>query len=658
MSGHEYETGGIAPYNPGYVWPNPAYLAVGPPLAYVERFARAPWFSPVGLFDVPLIDSYVMAGELPDGVPVVALRTRDWEARCCIPDRAIYRRSIGNGRRESPVKAREAFVRLVYRRLGRANGGGGLLNPALGLDTWSARTDVEGFYTPALRAIFDNMPAAWASSREPNIDALAFQQPIIPAEFRYTPRRTSEYMGEQQLDNLRWERKQRSRLGYLVPYHMLEIGNIIGSARRTRYVSIPADWINWEVPHGLAVELPWVVTYLGVHLALTPSSGLWVVFLSEWCAQVAMALLWDTYDNFRLFWLPPVVIAGIRAVNLAQVLGSPANYRELLHLLREIDQINWSEVDPSNGTKPSGVDCSPTCREDQGGAFIWYDPWSKTRVTRDRAAHLRNNRRRLPVNHPKGYSFAPNAHYIPESRVDIQEEPAEANLPVVPMTVEPRDDIPEIRPNDARVDTGFGISANPYDTVRVEDVTQGNPADPEDDDGALDLSRGMPVPPSPTPSSLLGLAVAGLKVTDVRDKSAAAVDNEGARLRFMQSLFRSAGITDVPNDLAGAVALLSSWAGKPGASGVGDSGPASAQGDNPSSSGLSARAPSTSGTPANPVVAAVATGAAPKADLSNNPGTVPVSTPSSGVTKPAGPSATPSEAGVEAAEAADYIEEE
>ena len=150
---------------------------------------------------------------------------------------------------------------------------------------------------------------------------------------------------------------------------MLEIQNVLRSARRSRYVAVPDGWYHYEVPHGLAVELPWVVTYLGTRL-FSPTSGVWTVFYTEWCAQVAAALLWDTYDNCRIFWIPPAVRAGIRAVDLTEVLGSPDNYQDVLRFLTVIDQVNRCEVDPTNGTRPPRADLSPTLRDDAGGTFV------------------------------------------------------------------------------------------------------------------------------------------------------------------------------------------------------------------------------------------------------------------------------------------------
>ena len=247
---------------------------------------------------------------------------------------------------------------------------------------------------------------------------------------------------------------------------MMEITSLVASARRMRYVPVLPGFEALEVPHGLAVETPWVVTYLGLHMR-HPSWPLWTVFYTEWCAHVAAALVWDCYDNCRLFWIPPALRAHLRNIDLSQVLGGPANYQELLRLVRFIDQKNWDLVDPTLGNKGPDGDLSPTCRG-EGGTFMWFDPWKGTEVTRNHAAQVRKNRPTMPRGHPVGLVFlshpgdgqVPQVAAIDPPRAAVN-PPSAANLP---EDVDMSD--PEDPPAVARtpVETGYGISANPYDT--------------------------------------------------------------------------------------------------------------------------------------------------------------------------------------------------
>ena len=72
--------------------------------------------------------------------------------------------------------------------------------------------------------------------------------------------------------------------------------------------------------------------------------GLWVVALTEFTALAAAFLLWDVYDNRRLWVLSGCLIRFIRELNLTEVLGGVLNYAEVRKLLDVIDEVDWASV--------------------------------------------------------------------------------------------------------------------------------------------------------------------------------------------------------------------------------------------------------------------------------------------------------------------------
>ena len=97
MSEYRFASGQFEEYAPDVLWPHPRSLRVWPPLRHVERFARAPWFHPAGVTDIPLLTAYTHAGEYPDGIPVEAVESLEWQMSCCVPDHAIFRRRNAAG---------------------------------------------------------------------------------------------------------------------------------------------------------------------------------------------------------------------------------------------------------------------------------------------------------------------------------------------------------------------------------------------------------------------------------------------------------------------------------------------------------------------------------------------------------------------------------
>ena len=387
-------------------FPNPEELSGLTPIANARLFAGVPWLLPGSYRDKNLVNEYVIADMLPDGLPVCAIECDDWARRCVVPDHALLRSRATRGevRRATIGEARVSFTKLVYQRLNRFPGQT-VIPTDFGFDPFVYRTYGETVYGPALADILE-LADDWKGQTSPRQEALGFRRPLLRAEFRFTRRRDDAEFAEM----IRWERRIRSRIGYLVPYQMVEVQSLTAAAKRTRYVALPDHWADFETPRGFMCDLPPVLTYAGRHMINNPSSGVWVVFYTEWVAKVAAALLWEAYDNYRIFYLHPVIRESIKTLELGPVLGSPSNYQEVLSFVEVIDQTNWDSVPAMQQQRghTNKLDMSPG-KSDASGDWVFYDPWHREIITADQAKVLRDKTRDIPENHRRGYSYSSRA---------------------------------------------------------------------------------------------------------------------------------------------------------------------------------------------------------------------------------------------------------
>ena len=93
---------------------------------------------------------------------------------------------------------------------------------------------------------------------------------------------------------------------------------------------------------------------------------------------MAVWVLWDFYDSYRLWYVPPSLRADMRAVTLGGVLASRANEAELHRLLTTIEGIDWSGA-VFRYTKPTDTAYDDSNRAAPGD-FVWYDPWKQDRL--------------------------------------------------------------------------------------------------------------------------------------------------------------------------------------------------------------------------------------------------------------------------------------
>ena len=103
---------------------------------------------------------------------------------------------------------------------------------------------------------------------------------------------------------------------------------------------MPEAFAAVEMSPGCRAELPPIVTYKGSETAQDPNSGYWTQFFTEWPTRVALWVLWDLYDSYRLWYVPPLLRVDMPAAKLGDVLASRANEAEFHLRLTTIESID------------------------------------------------------------------------------------------------------------------------------------------------------------------------------------------------------------------------------------------------------------------------------------------------------------------------------
>ena len=216
----------------------------------------------------------------------------------------------------------------------------------------------------------------WYNQRTATNQGMFWTQPIIPKNFRYLRRGNLPCFQY----TVRAERRLRSDTGYFIAYHMLEALEIARDHYINRYQKIPSWWGQFEVCQGFWAELGPVLTYYGRYLC-DPRHGLGVVFLTEWCAKVAATLLWETYDCWRLWFLPPKLIELMRLLDYTVPLGGGDVYSVFHSLLDKIESVVWDSIPRQNSSRSfthQRPSFSPGRTHRAVRDFAWFSPWSRS----------------------------------------------------------------------------------------------------------------------------------------------------------------------------------------------------------------------------------------------------------------------------------------
>jgi len=359
----------------------------------VSLLMAAPWLDKKAVRDVDRISCYVRRGLLPGYLPIRVLRSDIWKD-CISYDSSELVDSPAN----APDNARRAYITATIRHL-LSYASSYTLPEHWQLDVWAARSYQEYCYAENLALTTRDNLQQWTGNHTSHSTALLFTESLLPQEFRYVRRAQVDTS----FQNARVERSNRIRFKFMVPYQHHEFRYLNQQARETRFVQLKPHWERFEVPRGLNVELPYILTLLGSALHSNSRSGWWVVFWSEWAARVAASLLWDAFDNFRIWKIQPHVIHMMRQLELSGVLAGPENAELLERILQVIENTDWPLVPASHCVpEPNDPHPGPT---GPGGDFVYYDIMQQKQLSvgeaRERVLQMAN--RKIPHDQPRGY---------------------------------------------------------------------------------------------------------------------------------------------------------------------------------------------------------------------------------------------------------------
>lgn len=204
----------------------------------------------------------------------------------------------------------------------------------------------------------------------------------------------------------------------MIAYQNVEAECIRPHYMRGRYVPLPRIWGKYEACRGRYIQLLPCLTCFGSRLCNNPFPWWWLVFLRECVACPAAFLLLDFYDQYRLWFLPLRVRAGIRSLDRSLVLGIGGNYNELISLLDPTDQFNYNAVRIQwirTQQVFNPADRSLGRRTPLAGDYVFYHPWEQNFISEVPATALRDGEHVIPLGHLRGYIMTDgffNAHEL------------------------------------------------------------------------------------------------------------------------------------------------------------------------------------------------------------------------------------------------------
>ena len=361
-----------------------------------KLWGAAPWFDRDAL-DLPnLLECYTNdEDELPGEIPLVVTRSWAWRHQFSVSDhglRVSYGRPISALRGNFALSANNGLNRLRSMQV---------IAEDLDMDFFVYRTTGEYRYVEALVALDDEVIESWRNTAEVDQRALLMDGPQLYSNFRFL-RKNSNYWKE----GIRGERRARSMTGRALPYQNLCQFDITDDEVAGGWPLLTRAWGQYEVPRGCTAELPPIFTYKP-HCLMDQSSGLWVIAYTGFAAKTACYILQEVYDHYRLWSLSKAMLAAIDRLDLRVVLGSQHNVDELVRLLDVIRSTDFNAVSSSWQIRGKRTYEYSPGRRVSGGDFIYYDPWSRRKLTEAQHTILsRQPRRRIPHGYPTGFDFS------------------------------------------------------------------------------------------------------------------------------------------------------------------------------------------------------------------------------------------------------------
>ena len=183
------------------------------------------------------------------------------------------------------------------------------------VDMFVFRTRGEQDYVQELSTITAAELESWRGPIRIEPAALKFIKPQLHVNFRFLKKGLSPYWKD-----VRGERRLHSAYGWFLPWHINHHGNFKRVRCNQVFLTVHPEWQSIEVPRNCPVELPPVMSYKTSQL-LDHRSGWWTVAATEHAAKTAAFLLFEAYDNLKLWAILPVLIDGIRRLPLARSAG-------------------------------------------------------------------------------------------------------------------------------------------------------------------------------------------------------------------------------------------------------------------------------------------------------------------------------------------------
>lgn len=225
--------------------------------------------------------------------------------------------------------------------------------------------------------------------------AYVWPKPLLVAEFRYL-RKNSRYWSTW----VKNECRLRSKHGRVIPRQFLATFGLRDTFFGRAFSAVTPYWLRVEVQRGCGADTPWVFSYYARDL-LNLNSGYWRIAYTTFAACVAAYILFEVYDNYRLWALSRDLLRDIRKLDLVRVFGWEANFDELRRLLEVIEATDVAGLNP-NWTPRGRLQSLSPGRHGPGADWFYYNPWARRVASgAELRAYFASNNRTIPDGHPR-----------------------------------------------------------------------------------------------------------------------------------------------------------------------------------------------------------------------------------------------------------------
>lgn len=170
------------------------------------------------------------------------------------------------------------------------------------------------------------------------------------------------------------------------------------------FAQLTKFWHKLEVPRDFPVDLP-PVSRFHMRELCDPGSLWWVVAYTEIAAETAGFILFEVFDNCRLWALRRDMIQRIRRLSLKTVIGNAGNARECLSLVEAIERSRFQEF-PSEWSCRGMLPSLSPGHSESGPDYRFYNPFTcRFKSEGEVATFLRSMDLRVPSGNLVGWDF-------------------------------------------------------------------------------------------------------------------------------------------------------------------------------------------------------------------------------------------------------------